>query len=165
VKEKESDSEAVGRDGGDPLPGRKRANSIDAHVGNRVRLRRMLNGMSQERLGELMGLTFQQIQKYEKGVNRIGAGRLYRLSKVLGVPVQFFFDEAPPLEDAVPAVGFAEQAAETYVVDFLNTREGLELNRAFVQITDHTVRKRVVDLVKSLAGQASEAGGGPEGQK
>lgn len=142
---------------GEPAPGRKRANSIDVHVGNRLRLRRMLNGMSQERLGELMGLTFQQIQKYEKGVNRIGAGRLYRLAKVLGVPVQFFFDEAPPMDDAIPMAGFAETASETYVVDFLNTREGLELNRAFVQITDQTVRKRVVDLVKSLAGAPGES--------
>ncbi len=130
----------------------KRPNPVDVHVGTRVRLRRMLIGMSQERLGELMGLTFQQIQKYEKGVNRVGASRLHRLSKVLSVPVQFFFEELPQSVGAAEAGGFAEATTETYIVDFLNSREGLELNRAFVQISDPTVRKRVVDLVKSLAG-------------
>ena len=73
----------------------KKPNPVDAHVGSRVRLRRMLLGMSQERLGESMGLTFQQVQKYEKGVNRIGASRLFQISKILDVPVQFFFEEAP----------------------------------------------------------------------
>src|SRR5437868_4665490 len=75
--------------------GSRRANPMDVHVGSRVRLRRMLLGMSQEKLGEHLGLTFQQVQKYEKGVNRIGASRLFDLAKVLGVPVQFFYDEAP----------------------------------------------------------------------
>ena len=129
----------------------RRANAMDIHVGSRVRLRRMLMGMSQERLGELLGLTFQQVQKYEKGVNRIGAGRLHELGQVMSVPVQFFYEDAP---GAAAAAGFAEQTTETYVVDFLNSREGLELNKAFVRITDAKVRRNIVDLVRSLADNA-----------
>ena len=86
--------------------GSRRANPIDVHVGSRVRLRRMLLGMSQEKLGEHLGLTFQQIQKYEKGINRIGASRLFDLSNVLGVPVQFFYEELPVTEgDGAAAAG------------------------------------------------------------
>ncbi|WP_246317253.1 helix-turn-helix domain-containing protein [Hyphomicrobium methylovorum] len=128
---------------------------MDVHVGSRVRLRRMLLGMSQEKLGEHLGLTFQQVQKYEKGVNRIGASRLFDLAKVLGVPVQFFYDEAPSGAQktaGVPAAGFAEQPDESYVVDFLGTREGLELNKAFARIADPKVRRSIVELVRSLAG-------------
>lgn len=136
--------------------GSRRPNPVDAHVGTRVRLRRMLLGMSQEKLGEHLGLTFQQVQKYEKGVNRIGASRLFDLSRVLGVPVQFFYDEAPAgLVDAPLAPGFAERPDETYVVDFLSTREGLELNKAFVKISDARVRRAIVDLVRSLGGEGS----------
>jgi len=131
----------------------RKPNPIDAHVGMRVRLRRMLLGMSQEKLGEHLGLTFQQVQKYEKGVNRIGASRLFDLSRVLGVPVQFFYDEAPAdLVDASAAPGFAERPTETYVIDFLSTREGLELNKAFVKIADPRVRRSVVELVRTLGG-------------
>ena len=87
----------------------KKPNPVDAHVGSRVRLRRMLLGMSQERLGESMGLTFQQVQKYEKGVNRIGASRLFQISKILDVPVQFFFEEAPHIGgDGTAVRGMAE---------------------------------------------------------
>lgn len=133
--------------------GSRRANPMDVHVGSRVRLRRMLLGMSQEKLGEHLGLTFQQVQKYEKGVNRIGASRLFDLAKVLGVPVQFFYDEAPSGAQSAGAAipGFAEQPDETYVVDFLGTREGLELNKAFARIADPKVRRSIVDLVRSLA--------------
>lgn len=128
---------------------KKNPNPVDIHVGGRVRLRRMLVGLSQEKLGVSMGLTFQQIQKYEKGVNRIGASRLYRLSQVLDVPVQFFFDGMPPIN--APAVaGMAESEQETYLYEFLNTRDGLELNRAFVKVTDAQVRKSVIELVRSL---------------
>jgi transcriptional regulator with XRE-family HTH domain len=130
-------------------PSARRANAMDVHVGTRVRLRRMLLGMSQEKLGEQLGLTFQQVQKYEKGVNRIGAGRLFDLGLVLGVPVQFFYEEAP---GGTAARGFAEQPAESYVVDFLSSREGLELNKAFVKISDPKLRRSVLDLVRSLAG-------------
>ena len=115
-----------------------------------MRLRRMLLGMSQERLGERMGLTFQQVQKYEKGVNRIGASRLFQISKILDVPVQFFFEEAPHA-DGAPARGMAEADSETFILEFLNSREGLELNRAFVKIANSKVRKSVVDLVRALS--------------
>lgn len=139
----------------DAPKGSRRANPMDVHVGSRVRLRRMLLGMSQEKLGEHLGLTFQQVQKYEKGVNRIGASRLFDLARVLGVPVQFFYDEAPSgAQSAGAAVpGFAEQPDESYVVDFLGTREGLELNKAFARISDPKVRRSIVDLVRSLAGE------------
>ena len=132
----------------------RRANTVDSHVGARVRLRRMLLGMSQEKLGESLGLTFQQVQKYEKGVNRIGASRLFDLAHVLGVPVQFFYDEIDPAghNGHQGMSGFAERPAETYVVDFLGSRDGLELNKAFVRITDPKVRRSVIDLVRSLAG-------------
>lgn len=113
----------------------------------------MLLGMSQEKLGEHLGLTFQQIQKYEKGINRIGASRLFDLAQVLGVPVQFFYDEVPTATGEAAAIsGFAERPSDTYVVDFLASRDGLELNKAFVRITDPRVRRSIVDLVRSLAG-------------
>jgi transcriptional regulator with XRE-family HTH domain len=136
-----------------PRGGSRRANPMDVHVGTRVRLRRMLLGMSQEKLGEQLGLTFQQVQKYEKGVNRIGASRLFDLAKVLGVPIQFFYEEAPPgaLTHAA-APGFAEAPGESYVVEFLGSREGLELNKAFSRISDPKKRRSIVDLVKSIAG-------------
>ena len=133
--------------------GSRRANPIDVHVGSRVRLRRMLLGMSQEKLGEFLGLTFQQIQKYEKGINRVGASRLFDLAKVLGVTVQFFYDELPgSLADG--ATGFAERPAESYAVEFLGSREGLELNKAFARITDPRVRRSIVELVRAYAGEA-----------
>ena len=131
----------------------RQANLIDEHVGARVRLRRMLLGMSQEKLGESLGLTFQQVQKYEKGVNRIGASRLFDLAQVLGVPVQFFYDELTAASAASGhSTGFADRQTESYVVDFLGSRDGLELNKAFVRITDPKVRRSVIDLVRSLAG-------------
>lgn len=131
----------------------RRANPMDAHVGSRVRLRRMLLGMSQEKLGEQLGLTFQQVQKYEKGVNRIGASRLFDLAQVLNVPIQFFYDEAPPGDTTgLHALGMSERPQEGFVIDFLSSREGLELNKAFVRISDPKVRRAVVDLVRSLAG-------------
>jgi len=134
--------------------GPRRPNPVDIHVGSRVRLRRMLLGMSQEKLGEHLGLTFQQVQKYEKGVNRIGASRLFELARVLGVNVQFFYDEAPGSKAAgvgTLAPGFAEAPEESYVVEFLSSRDGLELNKAFVRITDTKVRKSIIELVRSLA--------------
>jgi transcriptional regulator with XRE-family HTH domain len=129
----------------------KKPNPVDQHVGSRVRLRRMLLGMSQERLGDSMGLTFQQVQKYEKGVNRIGASRLFQISKILDVPVQFFFEEAPHVDGHGTGPGLAEADSETFILEFLNSREGLELNRAFVKISDPKVRKSVVDLVRALS--------------
>ncbi len=125
------DDEAVGSEG--PADrGSRRANPIDVHVGSRVRLRRMLLGISQEKLGERLGLTFQQVQKYEKGVNRIGASRLFDLARVLGVSIEYFYEDAPSLTggvmDAVTP-GMAERPSDGYMFEFLNTREGLELNR------------------------------------
>jgi transcriptional regulator with XRE-family HTH domain len=141
-------------EGGTEDKGPRRPNPIDIHVGSRVRFRRMLLGMSQEKLGEKLGLTFQQVQKYEKGINRIGASRLFDLSQVLGVSVQFFYDEAPVAD--VPAFGadeFGEKPAESVIVEFLNSRDGLELNRAFVRISDPKVRRSIVELVRALAGE------------
>jgi transcriptional regulator with XRE-family HTH domain len=134
----------------------RKANPIDAHVGSRVRLRRMLLGMSQEKLAEKLGLTFQQVQKYEKGINRIGASRLFELAQLLGVGVDYFYEDAPSMERVgavVPAPGFAERSGESYIVDFLNSREGLELNRAFTRITDPRVRRSIIELVRALANE------------
>jgi len=133
--------------------GSRRANPIDVHVGGRVRLRRMLLGMSQEKLGEHLGLTFQQIQKYEKGINRIGASRLFDLARVLGVPVQFFYEELPQ-SASDGKTGFADRPAESYAVEFLGSREGLELNKAFARITDPRVRRSIVELIRAFAGDA-----------
>ncbi len=130
----------------------KNPNPIDVHVGNRVRMRRMLIGMSQERLGKELGLTFQQVQKYEKGTNRISASRLYRIAQILGVPVQYFFEDLPTSVAAPVQEGFAEARTEqSMIMDFLNSSEGLQLNRHFAAIKDPAVRRAVVDLVRSLA--------------
>ena len=133
---------------------KKKPNPIDIHVGSRVRLRRNMLGMSQERLGEHLGITFQQIQKYEKGTNRVGASRLQAISSILGVPVSYFFEDAPGLD--TNKAGFAEDSSGAYVADFINTAEGLQLNRAFVKISDAKVRRRLLDLVKSLAADHDE---------
>jgi transcriptional regulator with XRE-family HTH domain len=110
-------------------------------------------GMSQEKLGESLGITFQQIQKYEKGTNRVGASRLQNISSILNVPVSFFFEDAPG-EHSGAIAGMAEASSSNYVVDFLSSSEGLQLNRAFVKITDPKVRRKVVELVKALAAEA-----------
>jgi transcriptional regulator with XRE-family HTH domain len=150
-----SEESTVGGEDRLDSPGRK-PNPMDIHVGSRVRLRRMVIGMSQEKLGEKMGLTFQQIQKYEKGTNRIGASRLHQLSQIMDVPVGFFFEDAPHhMMRQSGASGFAESKTEAFLLDFLNSRDGLELNRAFVKITDPKVRKRVVELVRALSEDAS----------
>jgi len=132
-------------------PNSKRANSVDAHIGHRVRLRRILLGMSQERLGEMLKVTFQQVQKYERGTNRVSASRLFQLAKVLGVPIDYFYDSlAERVEHEIG--GFAEPTdEEAAMMTFLSTREGIELNRAFQRITDPNKRRAVVDLVRSMA--------------
>ncbi len=135
-----------------------RPSPIDTHVGTRIRLRRTLLGMSQERLGESLGLTFQQVQKYERGVNRVGASRLFDLSRVLDVPISFFFDDMPEAlagmhgtgHSTRAAGGFAERQDSFGVDEALNRRETLELVRAYYRITDPAVRKRVFDLIKSM---------------
>ena len=133
---------------------KKVPNPIDRHVGSRVRMRRMLAGISQERLGEALGLTFQQVQKYEKGSKRISASRLQQIAKMLDVPVAFFFDGAPSGD--MPAGGFSDSAATTYISDFLSTSEGVQLTKAFTRIKNSRVRRRVIDLVEALAEEDSE---------
>lgn len=127
---------------------KKIPNPIDRHVGSRVRMRRLLVGLSQEKLGEALGITFQQIQKYEKGANRIGASRLQQTAKILGVPVEFFFEGAPA-GDAV--AGFGEMPQPSFVSDFMATSEGVQLTKAFVRIADPQVRRRIIDLVEAIA--------------
>ncbi len=133
----------------------KEPNPIDRHVGSRVRMRRILAGMSQEKLGEALSLTFQQVQKYEKGTNRIGASRLQQISKILQSPPSFFFEGAPTGEPGA-APGFAESSE---VVDFLSTVEGLQLNKAFASIKDAKIRKKIVELVTAIAGSDGGAAG------
>lgn len=139
--------------------GTGRPNPIDVHVGSRVRLRRTLLGMSQEKLGDAIGLTFQQVQKYERGANRIGSSRLFDLSRVLDVPVSFFFDDMP-LEISENTPGndseLAEASTESYAADPLAKRETLELVRAYYQIDEPAVRKRLFDLAKALANTAEK---------
>lgn len=134
---------------------------IDVHVGARVRLRRTLLGMSQERLGEAIGLTFQQIQKYERGANRIGASRLYDLSRVLDVPVAFFFDEMAPVAAAAegrPEDALGEAPTADYEPDAMVRRETLELVRAYYRIRDPQLRRRLFDLTKAIANASAEEG-------
>lgn len=145
----------------------QRKNPVDIYVGNRLRLRRTLNGMSQERLGEAVGLTFQQIQKYEKGANRIGASRLYQFSQILSVPPSFFFDgitdylQAP--EEAFIGTGLKEvplssidPSGEGGERDPLSSRETLEMMRAFNRISDPAVRKRIFELCKAVCDKEPE---------
>ncbi|MEE3626249.1 helix-turn-helix transcriptional regulator [Nitrospirillum sp. BR 11752] len=140
--------------GGRPRIGKP--NPIDVHVGSRVRLRRTLLGMSQEKLGEAIGLTFQQVQKYERGANRIGASRLFDLSRVLDVPVSFFFDDMAGdtpndvVDEALsPDMGFD--------ADPMAKRETLELVRAYYRISDPAVRKRLFELTKAVANSGVES--------
>ena len=125
------------------------AGNIDAYVGSRVRLRRMTLGVTQERLGDELGITFQQVQKYEKGVNRIAAGRLYHIAALLAVEVDFFFENAPD-----PGVklqhNVAQSTFEDSILDFINTREGFELNRAFQAIGDPAQRRAIINLVRAI---------------
>ena len=127
---------------------RRDANYVDAHVGTRLRFRRQMVGMSQEKLGDLLGITFQQVQKYEKGSNRISASRLFDMSRILNVPVEFFFDE---LSGSSKAAGFAEEAGSFQMTDFLSSPDGAQLIRAFSEIKSPEVRRKVIDLVKSIA--------------
>src|SRR4051812_24434221 len=132
------------------IENKKKPNPIDIHVGSRIRLRRTMLGMSQEKLGESLGITFQQIQKYEKGTNRVGASRLQAIASILNVPVAFFFEDAPN-EDGTPGNGLSEENGTGFAVEFLNTTEGMNLNRSFVKISDPKIRRRVLDLIKTLA--------------
>src|SRR5947209_2882021 len=130
---------------------KKAPNPIDKHVGSRVRMRRMMLGMSQEKLGDALGLTFQQVQKYEKGTNRIGASRLQQISLILQVPVSFFFEGAPPPPGVPLGIGEAESPA--YLTNFLATSDGLALVKAFMRIDNPKLRRRVVELVQEMGGE------------
>jgi len=132
-------------------------NPVDIHVGSRVRLRRTLLGMSQEKLGTAVGLTFQQIQKYERGANRIGSSRLFQFAQVLDVPVSFFFDDMPE-EIARSQPGASLNASESFQQDQFARRETLELVRAYYKIRNPNVRKRVFELTKAVAGVSPGTG-------
>ena len=125
---------------------------IDKHVGSRVRMRRLMLDMSQTEVAEALGLTFQQVQKYEKGVNRIGAGRLFEVSRILGVPIDYFYEGV----NSQLAGGVAENEASPPVMEFVSSGEGLQLSLAFMKIKDPKLRKRVLDLVKQMAEDAAE---------
>ena len=129
---------------------KKAPNPVDRHVGSRVRMRRMMLSMSQEKLGDALGLTFQQVQKYEKGTNRIGASRLQQISNILQVPVAFLFDGAPDTPGSTRSG--KDTPSPTYVAEFLATSDGLALTKAFMQIGDPKLRRRIVDLVQQIAG-------------
>jgi transcriptional regulator with XRE-family HTH domain len=130
---------------------KKSPNPVDKHVGSRVRMRRMMIAMSQEKLGAALGLTFQQVLKYEKGMNRIGASRLQQISHILQVPVAFFFEGAPNLHGSTD--GMKKAPSPSYVSDFLVTRQGLSLSKAFMRINEPKLRRRIVDLVEEIAGE------------
>ena len=131
----------------------KAPNPVDKHVGSRVRMRRIMLGMSQEKLGEGLGLTFQQIQKYEKGTNRIGASRLQQICDILRIPVSFLFEGVPG--GTINADGDTEPASPAYVADFLATTEGLALIRAFTEISNIKLRRAIVDMVE-LIGESKD---------
>ena len=129
---------------------KKAPNPIDKHVGSRVRMRRMMLSMSQEKLGDALGLTFQQVQKYEKGTNRVGASRLQQIAQIVQVPVAFFFEGAPHAPGY--SGGMSEAPSPAYVADFLATSDGLLLTKAFMRIKSSKLRRRIVDLVEQIAG-------------
>src|SRR3984957_13976578 len=124
---------------------------VDKHVGSRLRMRRLMLDMSQTDIADAPGLTFQQVQKYEKGTNRIGASRLQQISQILQVPVSFFFDGAPHVPGTGRAEGMGEAPSPAYVSDFLATSDGLALTKAFMRISDSKLRRRIVDLVEQIA--------------
>jgi transcriptional regulator with XRE-family HTH domain len=127
----------------------KAPNPVDKYVGSRVRMRRIMLGMSQEKLGEALGLTFQQVQKYEKGTNRVGASRIQQISEILQVPVSFLFEGGP--SGTAGGDNFGENASPSYISDFLATSEGLALTRAFTRIPDGKLRRSIVDMVENIA--------------
>ncbi|MFK0207207.1 helix-turn-helix domain-containing protein [Agrobacterium sp. NPDC090283] len=128
---------------------RNRPNPIDIHVGSRIRLRRTLIGMSQERLGKNLGITFQQIQKYERGTNRVGASRLQNIAAILDVHVSFFFEGAPDNDTS-------RTSSPNDFQTFLSSPEGFQLNREFVKIADPKVRQRIIQMVKAAATDGDE---------
>ncbi len=125
------------------------ANPIDVHVGTRVRLRRKTSKMSQEQLGDQLGITFQQVQKYERGTNRVGASRLWKISQVLEVPVQYFYDG---LKDGIYD-DVSKNTQSSIIYEFINSSDGIALATAVSQITNRAVRRQILELARSLAEQ------------
>lgn len=136
--------------------GKKQPNPIDVHVGSRIRLRRTMNGMSQERLGANLGITFQQIQKYERGTNRVGASRLQNIASILNVPVSFFFENAPGQGLSLDDADLSHASPRDDFQTFLSSPEGFRLNREFVRITDPKVRHRIIEMIKAIAADQDE---------
>jgi transcriptional regulator with XRE-family HTH domain len=130
---------------------RSEKNPTDAHVGSRIKMRRMMMGMSQEKLGDALGITFQQVQKYEKGTNRVGASRLQHMSEVLQVPVGFFFEGLMEERSADQADISGDVFPIQDINQFFATRDGLDLARAFMKIDNIQLRRRIVALVEDLA--------------
>ncbi len=125
----------------------KRPNPTDVFVGSRVRMRRKMLGLSQEKLGDKLGITFQQVQKYEKGTNRVGASRLKAMAEALDVPISYFFPDSPPQDGQA---GMQEDGA-AYLTDFMSTSDGLELGRHFTRIQDSKTRRKLIELVRAIA--------------
>jgi transcriptional regulator with XRE-family HTH domain len=132
---------------------KKKPNPTDVHVGTRVRVRRMVLGITQQKLGGALGLTFQQVQKYEKGANRTGASRLQQIAQILQVPESFFFDGGPNASGKTPKE-FSGASSPNYITDFLATPDGFALCKAFMNINDAKLRRRIVDLVEELYKQS-----------
>ena len=131
------------------------ANPIDRHVGARIRMRRKILGVSQEKLADSLGLTFQQVQKYERGANRVSASKLYEIARSLSAPISFFFEG---LSDPQAGPGMAEVPVDNFVHDFLMTNEGVELASIFPKIKRSRVRRRLLDLVRTMAEEESQEG-------
>src|SRR5712671_3908462 len=131
---------------------KKAPNPVDKHVGGRVRMRRMMLDMSQEKLGDALGITFQQVQKYEKGTNRVSASRLQHISHILQVPVPFFFEGAPHVPGQPTGNGGAAPSP-AYVTEFLASGDGQALTKAFMRIQKRELRRRIVDLVEEIVGE------------
>lgn len=139
------------------MANKKTPNPVDHYCGSRVRMRRMMLGMSQEKLGDALGLTFQQVQKYEKGTNRIGASRMQQISHILQVPVAFFFEGAPDVKGHMHVDSAGRTPNPIFVQDFLATSEGLSLCRSFMNIGNKKLRRRIADLVTEMAGEQETA--------
>ena len=152
IEEDKAERSVRGRIGGKPNP-------IDVHVGSRLRLRRTLLGLSQQKVGDALGLTFQQVQKYERGANRIGASRLWDLSGVLDCPVSFFFEE---MDNSTAAQAKKSDTPNNDIGDPMSRRETLDLVRAYYRITEEPVRRRIYELTKSLGAQDAVMTAKPE---
>ncbi len=137
-------------------------NPVDLHVGGRIRMRRKLLGISQERLADDLGLTFQQVQKYERGANRVSASKLYEIAKSLQTSIAYFFEGLNDPSTA-KADGVADSGAELFVHDFLMTAEGLQLAQLFPKIKKGGVRRRILDLVRAMAEEQDDAENEDEG--